>query len=393
MTSQRQALLGLFFVLVFGILGWFTLFESDLSLFREKVTVRVHFEQAGGLRAGDPVLVAGLRWGEVEGLEYDPEERPEQRVAVDLLLDQQVRLFGDHQILIEDATVLGGKQLVIDPGEPATGEVPLTDLYGEVSPGVMKALGDIVADNRESLTNILAGLEVVVGDLQTGEGTLARLLHDEQLATNLSNAVASVAVTFENAEALTENLREGRGTLGRLMNDPELYEQIQDLATGIDGFVATATGLVDDARAGKGTLGMLLTDEEASADLKAAIDRIAAITGDLEQGRGTLGKLLNDPAIANNVEKITADLAEGRGTLGLLLTEDGLYQDLRQIAEDLADASAALRGGHGTLAKLLYEDEIYTEIERALGVLTGTLEEAREAAPISTFLNTVFLGF
>ena len=39
------------------------------------------------------------------------------------------------------------------------------------------------------------------------------------------------------------------------------------------------------------------------------------------------------------------------------------------------------------------DDELYRELQRAMTTLTGTLEEAREAAPIATFLSTVFLGF
>ena len=46
-----------------------------------------------------------------------------------------------------------------------------------------------------------------------------------------------------------------------------------------------------------------------------------------------------------------------------------------------------------TLGKLLNDDELYLQLEKAVTVLVGSLEEAREAAPISTFLNTVFLGF
>ena len=37
--------------------------------------------------------------------------------------------------------------------------------------------------------------------------------------------------------------------------------------------------------------------------------------------------------------------------------------------------------------------DLYAELDRTLSVLAGTLEEAREAAPISNFLNTLFLGF
>lgn len=393
MSTQRQALLGLFFVLVFGVLAWFTLFQGDLSIFRETFRTRVHFEQAGGLREGDPVLVAGLRWGVVERLDYDPEQPLDQRIEVVLDLDRAVRLFDDHEIVIEDATVLGGKQIVIEPGRPETGEVDLEGLRGRVAPNVMKALGDVVTENRESLANVLGGLETMVGDVREGDGVLTQLLYSEQLAQNLSNAVESVAATFENAEALTTDLRSGEGTLGKLMSDPELYDQVKGIATGIDDFVTTAEALVDDVRAGKGTVGMLLYDEEVSADVRSTIDRVERIASDLEEGRGTLGKLLQDPTIADNVKKVTTELAEGKGTLGRLLTEEEVYEDLAAITEDLRSASAALREGQGTLGKLLYEDELYDELERAIRVLTGSLEEAREAAPIATFLNTVFLGF
>ena len=97
--------------------------------------------------------------------------------------------------------------------------------------------------------------------------------------------------------------------------------------------------------------------------------------------------------IAENLDTITDNLANGRGTLGRLLIEEQVYEDVAKIAANLASASDALVEGRGTIGKLLYEDELYAELERAIRVLTGSLEEAREAAPISTFLNTVFLGF
>ncbi|MDA1266382.1 MAG: MlaD family protein [Planctomycetota bacterium] len=393
MNAKRQALLGLFFVLVFGVLGWFTLFKSDLSLFSEKVTVSVKFQGAGGLRAGDPVLVAGLRWGEVESLDYDPQKPLKERVEVVLTLDQEVQLFGNHTIRIEEATVLGGKQLVIDPGEPSFGEVGLTGLLGSVSPNVMKALGDLVGENRESLRNILSGIEAVIGDVREGEGVISNLLYDQKLASDLNNAVAAVSESFQNIEALTKALRDGEGTIGQLLTKDEIYLQIKDIANGIDTFVTTAQTMADDIQAGKGTVGMLLYDEEVSADVKEAIDRLSTVARNLEEGKGTLGMLLNDPTIGENIKTITGNLAEGRGTLGRLLVEEEVYEDLATLLDNLADASAALRDGQGTISKLLYEDELYEELKKGIRVLTGSLEEAREAAPISTFLNTVFLGF
>ena len=70
-----------------------------------------------------------------------------------------------------------------------------------------------------------------------------------------------------------------------------------------------------------------------------------------------------------------------------------LYETVRSIADDLSASSRALREGEGTIGKLVHDDELYEELRRALATLTGTLEEAREAAPITTLLNSLFLGF
>lgn len=393
MSAQRQALLGLFFVLITGVLGWFTLFKSDLSLFSEPIRILVHFEQAGGLRQGDPVLVAGLRWGEVEDLSLDMERPLSQRIEVLLSLDRELRLFGNHEIRIEDATVLGGKQLTIEPGQPISGEVDLVALRGHVSPNVMKALADVVDENRDSLASILSGLANMVNDVQNGDGVLWSLLYDKDLQNNLTMAVESVAATFEHAEALTRALNQGEGTMGMLFNSMELYDQLKSIADAIEIFADSAQAVVDDVRAGKGTVGMLLYDEDASADMRAVIDDLERITSGLDEGRGSLGILLNDPSIAENLDKITGNLANGRGTLGRLLNEEQVYDDVARLTANLASASDALVEGRGTIGKLLYEDDLYADLERAIRVLTGSLEEAREAAPISTFLNTVFLGF
>lgn len=394
MSPQRHTLLGLLFILVIGILSWFTLFKTDVALFSERYPMTVHFHEAGGLRAGDTVLVAGMRWGTVENLTFDPTADPARRVTVGLSLEDEVALFGDHRIVIEDATVLGGKQLSIEPGLPSGPPVsPDAVLYGDVSPNVMAALGEVVTENREAFTSILRGLEDMVADVQGGDGVITQLLYDEGLAENLSRAVTSVSATFENAEALTRDLRQGEGTIGKLLYDTELYGQIQDITANLDALLVDARAVAADVRAGKGTVGALLHDEEMREDVRAAIDRVAQIVDDVNEGRGTLGRLVKDGAIADDLEQITSRLAAGEGTIGRLLQDDEVYENIRSISEDLASAGAALRDREGTIGRLVYEDDLYVELERAVRTLTGTLEEAREAAPISTFLNTVFLGF
>src|SRR5258708_28098627 len=52
-----------------GVLGYYTFVQSDLNLFGKKAELDVYFAQTNGLREGDSVLVAGMRWGKVKSLE------------------------------------------------------------------------------------------------------------------------------------------------------------------------------------------------------------------------------------------------------------------------------------------------------------------------------------
>ena len=236
MSANRQLILGLFFVVVFGVLGWFTLFKSDFSLFRESYPMVVHFNQAGGLKAGDSVRVAGMKWGQVNSMTFDPAADDDRRVTVELLLDRELTLYTDAVIEIQEASVLGGKVLAIEPGQSNLGPMPSDEpLYGEVQQNVMESLSNLVQENRDSLASILENLERTIVDLREGNGALTRLLYSEDLADDLAAAVSSISGTFENAEALTEQLRsEDRGTLGKLIyedfwqgHNPLLYVALQ----------------------------------------------------------------------------------------------------------------------------------------------------------------------
>jgi phospholipid/cholesterol/gamma-HCH transport system substrate-binding protein len=113
----------------------------------------------------------------------------------------------------------------------------------------------------------------------------------------------------------------------------------------------------------------------------------------IDAGTGTIGVLVNDPTIANDVASITGSIARGEGTVGALVVRPELYDNLRTISEDIAVVTGALRRGEGTLGKLVLDDDIYRQIKTALNIVTRSLEELREAAPITTFTSIFFSAF
>ena len=394
MTPRRHILLGLLFLTAIGILSYFTLFKTDFSLFEEKQSMVAYAEDARGLRAGSPVLYAGVRWGKVVAVEPSMERPRAERVRIDIDLDKPIELYGDHTVTIESTSVLGGVQLGIDPGTKETGTVdPDRNLSAESAPDVLASLGELVEENRVPIRNTIAGLEKVVDTLQGNSGTFGKLLNDEETANNLSNAIEAIKSTFDNVTALTEELRGGQGTIGKLIYDEGLYDDISTFVRGLDEFAADARALIKDAREGEGIIAALIYDKEIPERVKSTLASIESAAAKVDTGDGTVARLLNDGTIADDLQAAIRGFSNTDGTIGKLLSDTEIYDNVRDITANLANSTAAIRNQEGTLGQLIHDEEIIQELGRAIRVLTGGLEEQREAAPIATFLSTVFLGF
>ncbi|MFT5463060.1 MAG: phospholipid/cholesterol/gamma-HCH transport system substrate-binding protein, partial [Planctomycetota bacterium] len=264
MNTTRQFILGLFFLGALSTLVFYTLFFTDFTLFEETVVETVYFPDASGLRAGDPVMVAGLRVGRVGEIGFNMDAPNEERIEVRLLLDVPVTLRTDYLISIEETTMLGGRHISVEPGRFEGDALQLAEgqnLRGTVAENPLAALGavgDLVDRNAEAFGNILKSLEETVAKINAGEGTAGRLINNVQLGRDLSEAVASIRTVAENLAVTTADINAGRGVIGALVNDDLLV-----------------------------------------SDLKAIVADIRSIAGDLSEGRGTLGRFLKDDSMAD----------------------------------------------------------------------------------------------
>lgn len=160
--------------------------------------------------------------------------------------------------------------------------------------------------------------------------------------------------------------------------------------------VRTVTAQISE---GKGTLGRLIMEDGVYEDLDGIAKNLKAISVQLAEGQGTLGKLIADDAvytnlyaISDNLRVVSDNLAEGKGTLGKLLSsDDALYTNLLSASESINEVAGTIAAGRGTLGRLVQDDEVYDEIKMLLSELRATLDDLREASPVTTF-SSVFFG-
>lgn len=394
MNSTRSMLLGAFFMFVLGILGYYTLFMTEFSLFKKTHTVVVHFPDANGLRTGDSVRVAGFRQGRVKSIVFDSTAKIDYRITVTLKMDEELKLRQGFSIEIQDSTLLGGKVVVIEPGPAdAVALSDYSDLPGTVGRNALNSIGDLVEENRASVARIVKNFDTVVADLQAGKGTIGRLLHDEELATNLKDGVAKFQHTADNLSGLTDDVRAGKGAIGRLFTDEELSKKLGEigdrLATITNDFQSVSKNLAE----GKGTLGRLINDEKESEDVAKAVESIRGIVEKINGGQGTLGMLVVDPTMGNDLKELIGSVRRGENTIGKLFTSSEIYDKLAKVVDDLSVATDAIRNAKGSVGKLIMDDGLYLQVQKALATVTAGLEEYREAAPITAFTSVLFSVF
>lgn len=394
---MRHFYVGLFVIVTLVVLGFYTLFMADVALFGGRQEVRVQFESAGGLREGDSVLLAGRRTGRVLRLTYDPAAPRAQRITAVITLEEGVELREGYSIRIVEATALGGRRIEIEPGEPGSVAVALDSaLTGEVAPGLFESLAGFGEAFSGEGDGLMAKVDRIVTELDEGGA-----------AKNLNTSLENFASASEDIAKLTDDLAAGRGTLGALFASNELYDTF--LATGKDVQEAATEveATFSAAREGEGLLPALLNDPELKTEgsdlvksASATFENLEGVTADIRAGKGLVGKLLGDEATAEsganivaNLEKVSKDLADGKGTIGRLFASDELYVNANKTFADLASVTDKLAKGEGTMGKLFMDDELARELNLAVKTLTRSLEDYREAAPVSTLTSVLFSAF
>jgi phospholipid/cholesterol/gamma-HCH transport system substrate-binding protein len=305
-TTQQTARVGLFFLLGVALV-WVT-FEtlSDGKIFEEHThTLIASFSDLKQLKNGDEVRLSGVKVGSVQKTLLAG-----RRAEAILDIDPKIPIASDATASIAMAGLISGNYVAIDMGTP--GAPPLPD-GAEIKTvdtpdlnSIMSDLGGLGKQLQDSLGTFSKALN---GDGKNGGGIIQKL---DKLVSDNS---ARVDATMKNVQEITGKINSGEGTLGKLVNDPKLHDEllatvaeIKATATQAKEFVANAESMMDQIKAGQGTLGALVYDQKAAADIKASIANIRTVSDKLAKGEGTLGKLLSDDSLYDNTEQTVKKL-------------------------------------------------------------------------------------
>jgi phospholipid/cholesterol/gamma-HCH transport system substrate-binding protein len=296
------------------------LITGQTGFFAETATLYTYSPDAGGLKTGAVVRLAGVDAGNIRRVTLSG--RPGTREAVEILFEVNMRFMPDirtdSRVLLAAEGLLGERYINISKGTEAGDPIPDG---GTVPFRETAEFSELVGGSRDLLDNL------------------------NVLTSRLNNIV--------------ETIETGQGTVGRFINDDTLFRRL-------DSTVLQAETLVADLNEGKGSLGRLLKSEDFYTKVDSTMDRLQTIAARIESGEGTVARLINDPTLYRNAEQLMArgstlldNINQGQGTLGKLATEDELYRRLNSAVGNVDALAASIRNGEGTVGRLFHDPSLY----------------------------------
>jgi len=313
--------------------------SSGLGILSHKLTVATYFENSAGLKTGAAVELEGVTIGTVKTVTIDNSpERKLTPVKVVMKLNEKfaANLRKDSKASLSTVGVLG--DTVVDINSQFAVGPPLQD-GDEMKTTETPSLTDVVKASQgtiESLNVILAKMNVIVDNLQTGKGSIGQLINNPDLYNKADK-------TVDELLTLEKNLNAGRGSIGKLMTDDTLYNRLNDAAEKLES-------IANSLNAGKGTAGMLLKDDSMYKNLNSTLVHANSILQQADEGKGGLGLMLKDPKFRQDlsntlaqVNQLVSGVNDGRGTLGKLATDDSAYTNINKLLTASTDLVTTIR--------------------------------------------------
>ena len=330
---------GIFVLLGIIVLAFMTVTVGKFHLGKEAgYRVYVLFDSAAGVVRNSPVRIAGVHVGKVERISL---ERGQAKVA--LRIPPGVHLYEDAKAYLRSEGLLGERYIEILPGSEERPRLKEEGLIPQGAPPVsieqvlsrLSGIGESFEAVLQPLGHLLKGIDP--------EKVKNMTSNFEGFSRDLPHLAADARETLGNLKDISAKLERGEGTLGKLISDEEAYRDAGRTLVAL-------REIVEKVQRGEGTLGKLVNDEGAYQDVRETLVAMRDVAEKVQRGEGTLGKLINDDeayqdarATLANLRRTSERLDRGEGVLGRLITDDELGQEVEKTVRRVQEAAEGVK--------------------------------------------------
>jgi phospholipid/cholesterol/gamma-HCH transport system substrate-binding protein len=320
MSSVR---LGFFIVLGLTLLAVavFLLGQKN-SLFSSTYSVKAYFKDVQGLKNGATVRLSGIDVGSVKQIVIVNDTSGRVEVSMNLQTDIQRFIRTDTKATIETEGLVGNKVVVLKIGSSSS--EPIRD-GGYIQSEEPVGFSAIIAQTEGTMQytkSMTKDLSEIVSRVNKGEGTIGKLLNDEELYNNAASLTRSADQSLKN---ITNELTRVAGVFD------SLGVGVKVVVRNVNNVVSNVDTIISNVNHGRGVLGTLLTSGKYDSTIASVINNIEKTSEEAEISASRLAE--NMEALKHNW--LFKSYFENRGYWDNTKYEDNINSKLRDLDQKI----------------------------------------------------------
>lgn len=302
MKKRYPYIVAFSFLAALGLFIWGINFLKGKDVFSRERVIYAEYHEVSGLTKTNPVLLRGMRVGQVSKLVFHPNMKGS--IMVTLSLDTDFPIPKNSVARIISSDLLGSKAVEIQIGNSTelivSGDTLLSSLEtslmdevnAQVAPLKMKAesllssIDSLVVvvqavlndDARENITKSLNSISSTFSNIEKTSNTLDRAVDEERLR---------IGEILRNAKTVTASLEESADDFNRLIENLALFSDsliVADVPGTLrkaDESIMQIGLLVDKINRGEGTFGMLMHNDTLYFELERSAEELNKLLEDI----------------------------------------------------------------------------------------------------------------
>lgn len=289
--NLAKAKLGIFIFLGSALLIIFIfLLGNKDQLFTSTFTIKAHFKNTEGLRNGASVRFGGIDIGAVKNIRIVNDTSG--RVEVEMRIVDEIKRFirKDSRASIETEGLVGNKVVMLTMGSEGMDEISDGGIILSKEP---LSFADIIEETQGIMAytkNMTKNLAEIVYKVNNGEGTIGKIINDDQLYNTATDLTKSADASLVS---LTDDMKEVIEIFD------ELGKGVKDVVANINGIVTRIDTVLAGVSDGKGLLGSLVSDNgREGKSLNRILENLVVVSEDAKTSTSRLAE--NMEALKHN---------------------------------------------------------------------------------------------
>lgn len=289
-TNAQKIKLGLF-VIVSSILLISALYfiGRKQNLFGDTFYVSAVFGNVSGLKIGNNVRYSGINVGTVKKIIMINDTTICVNMAVESKILEHMRT--NAKAVIGSDGLVGSMVVNIFPG---TRDAPLLK-PGDTLVSIKKiSTNDMISTlsvTNENAAALSSELLKITSSLNEGQGTLGRLLNDEEMGSDLKETVKNLKKVSGDATSVVNDLK-------GVISDIEFEESLLYV-------------LVNDSVAADQFRSILVHLEEASREINTVAENLNEVISEVKEGDGAFNHIMSDTTLVNDIDETVKNVKKG----------------------------------------------------------------------------------